>query len=218
MLLSGEAWLGLSFVRIAEFDLAVFYVFFNVLTMEPPNGFRLFNEESKYQISYRSKGMGFMVFFVCSISVILGVTFTSGLFFDTPENFFGADADYIKSRSWFPVGIVLFYAAVLVGVVMSLSKLLTVTTYEISPQNLIVNRRFLFFSNTQTIPSLQIQKLSQIKDGGHGEDSFPSWGLNLYAGRQIKLLRRETIDKSDWLGAELASYYGVEFELSESRE
>ena len=186
--------------------------------MEPPIGFQIFNDDLKYRISYKSKGMGCMIFFVGSIQLIMGVTFTSGLFFDIPENFFGEDADYIKSKSWFPVAMILFYSAVLFGCISVLWKLLGVTTYELSPQDLTLRRTFLFFSRNQNISAEEIQKVSQFKDGRSEEDSFPSWGLHLHAGRKIKLLAREPIDKSDWLGAELASYYDIEFERAESRE
>ena len=159
-----------------------------------------------------------MIFFVGSISLIMGVTFTSALFFDIPQNFFGEDADYIKSKSWFPVAMILFYSAVLLGCISALWKLLGVTRYDLSPQRLTLRRTILFFSRTQNISADKIQKISQFKDGGGEEDSFPSWGLNLHTERKIKLLARETIDKSDWLGSELASYYDIKFEPSKDWE
>ncbi len=159
-----------------------------------------------------------MVFFVGSISLVLGIAFTHAWFFSGPKNLFGEDSSYMKSQPWFPIAAVLFYGAILLGCFITLWKLLGVTTYDLSRQNLTLKKTLLFFSRTQNIPSGDIKKVIQIKDGGTGEDSFPSWGLNLYAKRKIKLLAKEPIDKSDWLGAELAGYYDIEFEPSKDRE
>lgn len=118
-----------------------------------------------------------MIFFVGSISLVIGMAFTSGLFFDVPQNFFGGDADNIRSKSWFPITMILFYPAVLLGCFNALWKLLGMTIYELSPTSPLLKRTFLFFSRTQNISSEEMQKVSQFKDGGGEDGSFPSWGL-----------------------------------------
>jgi len=181
--------------------------------MTPPPGFQVSVDDSECRITYKSKGM-----FVGSISLTMATLFTSGLFFGIPENLFGGEAEHIRSKVWFPVAITLFYLSVLYGFFSVSWKLFGVIEYNLSPEIFTLRRKLFFFSLSRSIVAGSIQRIDQVKDGGGEEDSFPSWGLNLYAQAKMKLLAREPIDKSDWLGAELANYYNVEYEPSRLRE
>lgn len=68
------------------------------------------------------------------------------------------------------------------------------------------------FGTRKTVPRNSVEKLVQIKDGGHGKDSFPSWGLKMIGTRSIRLIFREPYEKSHWLGRYLADWADVAFE------
>lgn len=75
------------------------------------------------------------------------------------------------------------------------------------------------FKKTQQIEIDQIHSLNQVKDGGDGDDSFPSYGLvlalhkqKLFSQRkQIWLLQRQDWSKSAWLGEQLAMQLDLDF-------
>ena len=60
-----------------------------------------------------------------------------------------------------------------------------------------------------------------MRDGGQGDDSFPSWGLeveadtntnpNIDTDRKTTLLYRQPYEKSRWLGQVVARWAEVEF-------
>jgi hypothetical protein len=91
------------------------------------------------------------------------------------------------------------------------------TEFVVSRENLIVRKKLFAFQREWQIPSEAIEYFEQVKNGGEGEDSFPSWGLNVRARRQIPLLARQPIEKSDWLGRILSEFYQVEFRPCEKR-
>ena len=68
------------------------------------------------------------------------------------------------------------------------------------------------------VAKAELKEVKQVKDGGEGEDSFPSWGLALIAGTEVHVLSRQPIDKSDWLGPIIAKWAGVEFEPAKVRK
>ena len=51
----------------------------------------------------------------------------------------------------------------------------------------------------------------QVKDGGEGKDSFPSWGLNVQVEKPYILLSRQEYQKSHWLGTMLKKWSGKPF-------
>ena len=51
----------------------------------------------------------------------------------------------------------------------------------------------------------------QVKDGGEGDDSFPSWGLKVEGDRETTPIFRQSYDKSHWLGRALAKSAQVDF-------
>ena len=186
--------------------------------MDLPVGFKVGISKSEKVIRYRSKGMGCMVFFVGSICLGLSVFFTFSFFFDAPRDFFGEDAGYIRSKPWFPYAMTLFYGAIAVGLFDTLWKIFGITEFRFTPKALSIRRSLFFLSRSKVIESSNLIRLQQIKDGGDGEDSFPSWGLLAYAPGKTKILSKEGIDKSDWLGPEIASYYAIPFERCPMRK
>ena len=56
-----------------------------------------------------------------------------------------------------------------------------------------------------------IKTFIQIKDGGEGDDSFPSWGLEVEEKKKNSLISQQPYESSHWLGRFLARWAGVEF-------
>ncbi|AFZ26868.1 hypothetical protein Cylst_4812 [Cylindrospermum stagnale PCC 7417] len=136
------------------------------------------------------------------------------------------------------------FSFLLLGVATSHALWITfgITEFLAVDDSLIVIKRLLWMSKDQEVTRMNIQYFQQVKDGGEGEDSFPSWGLELitnqkkYDGnisipswipestingmiyKKIILLDKQSIEKSDWLGTVLADFYKVEFHSSEKRQ
>ncbi|MBN3877292.1 hypothetical protein [Nostoc sp. JL23] len=116
-----------------------------------------------------------------------------------------------------------------------------VTDFLAADDSFIVIKKLFWMSKQQEVTRMNIQYFQQVKDGGEGEDSFPSWGLELVTNQKIYdgnislpswipestinqiiytkivLLDKQSIQKSDWLGSVLADFYKVEFCASEKR-
>ncbi len=144
--------------------------------------------------------------------LFFGRDFYIRFFFNIPQDFFGEDAGYIKSKPWFPYAMTLFYGAIAFGLFDTLWKMFGVTEFKFTPKALSIRRSLFFMSRSKIIESSNLIKLQQIKDGGGEKDSFPSWGLVAYTPHKTKFLSRERIEKSQWLGSEIANYYGIPFE------
>jgi hypothetical protein len=82
---------------------------------------------------------------------------------------------------------------------------------------LSVDTVVLGFKRSKTIPRKSIKRFLQVKDGGEGDDSFPSWGLKVEAEKKTTLLFRQPFEKSRWLGRILAKWARVDF-IEASRE
>src|SRR5258706_16370329 len=83
--------------------------------------------------------------------------------------------------------------------------------FRIASHALHVEKRLFFWRRVKTIHVSTMKSLEQIKDGGEGDDSFPSWGLRLVAERQFTLLFRQPIEKSDWLGLLLSQAFKIPY-------
>jgi hypothetical protein len=104
----------------------------------------------------------------------------------------------------------------------------------------VFQRRLLWYADGWVFGHGVIEAVTQVKDGGEDEDSFPSWGLVVEAPSAEKLqpervpaierwvrrhspssvvpiLSREAIGKSDWLGPIVAHWAGVPFERAKVR-
>jgi hypothetical protein len=88
----------------------------------------------------------------------------------------------------------------------------SVTVFTFMPEALIAERWLLWFRRRRVFPRREIVAVKQVKDGGEGDDSFPSWGLAVIADKEVRILSRQPIDKSAWLGPVIATWAGVAFE------
>jgi hypothetical protein len=67
------------------------------------------------------------------------------------------------------------------------------------------------FKQRANISKGSIKRIVQVKDGGEGDDSFPSWGLKIEGDRETTLIYRQSYEKSHWLGRALAKWAQVDF-------
>jgi hypothetical protein len=94
------------------------------------------------------------------------------------------------------------------------------TRFRLSKEGLWVQKRLFFWKSVTFVPVETMRWMEQEKDGGREmeDDSFATWKLSLKASPGMELLRKQPIDKSDWLGRVLAEKYGIPFIPSEERE
>ena len=90
-------------------------------------------------------------------------------------------------------------------------------SFRLGAHDLTVATNILGLTRTEAMPKESIERLLQVRDGGEGEDSFPSWGLEVEGDRTITLLRRQPYEASHWLGKVLAEWADAEF-IEASRE
>ena len=90
-------------------------------------------------------------------------------------------------------------------------------SFRIETAHLTMETDVLGFKRSATIARDSIKRIVQEKDGGEGEDSFPSWGLKLEGEKGVEkilgktLIHRQPYEKSRWLGGVLAKWAGVDF-------
>lgn len=173
-----------------------------------PKGFDLLdNQTDLFVISYKATGMiGAKIFLMVWLTfwtfgcVMIG----SGIFTEHE------------------IGLVLFaipFFAAEVAVIGILLWMFFGKTYFHFRDSSLMTRRVLFFwKREKHILQSDIEVVRQIKDGGEGEDSFPSWGLVMEGERNIKILSKQEIEKSSWLGPIIAEWANVEYIPCEIRE
>ena len=178
---------------------------------EPPRGFQVGSSEAgDLQIRYRTTGMGCVaVFFAVWLSF-----WTVGCLAFTCVGIFKLDG-----IGWL---ILLFMVPIWMIDVATFAFVAwyfrSITIVQFGPEELVIERSLLWIRRRRNFPRAELKEIKQVKDGGEGEDSFPSWGLALIAGTEVHVLWRQPIDKSDWLGPIIADWAGVEFEPAKVRK
>lgn len=107
----------------------------------------------------------------------------------------------------------------------------------------VVRQTLLWYRRGWIFLRSNVDAVAQVKDGGEGEDSFPSWGLIIEAAAydkilpdrlpaliryierseaaqsasSVTILSQQPIGKSDWLGPIVATWAGVPFEPAAKR-
>lgn len=109
---------------------------------------------------------------------------------------------------WF---LMVFWGAEVLVAVLLTYLFFSRKSFRVDHEYLIVVKDFLGCRWSRPIPRTSIRRLVQVKDGGEGEDSFPSWGLQIEGERKTTLIYRQPHDKSRWLGQFLARWANVEF-------
>ena len=180
---------------------------------EPPKGFRIATDESDdVIISYNTTGMGCLLWFL--VILLVGV---SGAFGVVGYYEPGGMRQLLNDRGgWFSLGCGIVAAIFFVSFL--LFHLFGSTLFCLNSSGLTIRKCLFGLTWGKAIDRDNMEYLEQVKDGGEGEDSFPSWGLNLMAGRRSKLLARQPIEKSDWLGRKLSEFFKIEFKRCLNRE
>jgi len=84
-------------------------------------------------------------------------------------------------------------------------------SFRIDTDCLTMETNVLGLRRRRNFPRDSIRHLVQVKDGGKGNDSFPSWGLRIDTDKETMLLARQPYEKSHWLGLVLAKWAQAEF-------
>jgi hypothetical protein len=172
-----------------------------------PRGFTLATSDAgEWTLSYRAAGA---IGLGCFFTVWLGI-WTTGCVVATFAVLTGRAEGWALAflmiwlvPGWFFEFVVAAYA---------LWFFFSVTTFTLGTDQLVVERSLWGYRRRRAFPRAAIRAVSQVKDGGEGEDSFPGWGLVVSASSRVKVLTRQPIDKSNWLGPVLAEWAGVVFE------
>lgn len=84
---------------------------------------------------------------------------------------------------------------------------------------LILRRSLSSYQRETRVSRSTVTRVMQVKDGGEGDDSFPTWGLKVEhaRGETVSLLWRQPIERSDWLGPVIADWAGKPFEPAKDR-
>ncbi|MEO0795136.1 MAG: hypothetical protein AAFX93_08245 [Verrucomicrobiota bacterium] len=177
------------------------------LLRNPPDGMKpQFASNDTFAIEYRRSGMGCMNVFLMVWLAIWTAGCVLMIRTRIPEwRQEGTDVVPI------PV-ILLFWAFEFVVAGILLYLLFCRKSFLFDEQHMVLETRVLFYKKARIYPRNQIQQLVQFKDGGGGDDSFPSWGLKLvHEGKKHGLIHRQPHEKSQWLGSVIAAWAGVSF-------
>jgi hypothetical protein len=168
-----------------------------------PKGFKIVREGDVLHIEHKHTGMSCMVVFL----VVWLSMWTTGCVMIVKE---------IRDHPGFVLLAILFLIAEIFAAVILLWIFFGRTHYFLTPSGLLVTRRLFTWSKTRMFPMLDINGFKQVKDGGEGEDSFPSWGLVVVVSnnKSVKILSRQELQKSLWLGELLGKWSGKEFHKS----
>lgn len=170
-----------------------------------PKGFSVAREgEQVLHITYRHTGMGCMILFL--VVWLSGWTVACA-----------AIVRELLGKPGQPQGYVFaipFLAGEVFVAVILLWFFFGRTHFLLSPEGLVVTKQLFVWSKTRVFLMDEIKGFSQVKDGGEGDDSFPSWGLVVNVGKSVKILSRQEPKKSLWLGELLEQWSGKQFRRS----
>lgn len=110
---------------------------------------------------------------------------------------------------WFPIA---FMVGEVVTAWLVVYLVFCRKTYVIGNNEMSVTTTVGRYRKSEVIRKVHIRRLVQIQDGGVGEDSFPTWGLEVQTtiGRRC-LVFRQPHEQSLWLGGVVAKWAGVDF-------
>jgi hypothetical protein len=180
----------------------------------PPEGFRVIEHKPHelLVLEYRTTGMGCMLAFISVVIVGLGGGFLIG---------FIAAPDQLKemfSSAWSSAAAGICGALALVHFsFFVLFHRFGSTRITATRDSLVITKALFFVSWSKRFSRVSMKSLEQVKDGGEGEDSFPSWALALETPSRLVLLERQPIAQSDWLGPVLADWFGIPYKAATKR-
>lgn len=181
---------------------------------QAPKGFKVNAASGGFvEIEYRRRGMkamnGFLILWLSIWTigcVFLLRSYLNGGLMDDGE----------PMPFWF---VAVFWAAELLVGASLLYSLFCRKVFKIDYESLSMDVNVLGLHWRKSMRLNEIIELQQFKDGGKGEDSFPSWGLRVIGEvdqdtKTISLISRQPHSRSVWLGGVLASHLNVPFEKS----
>lgn len=172
----------------------------------PPPGFVLEAESGNPVIRYQPKGMGCALAFF--IVWILG--WTGGCIAMVASAF-------SRSTNGPTLGFILLFWAIDVFAILSFLWMFRAeTVFQFTEHELVWTKTLGKIKWRRSFSKSTIICIRQVKDGGDGEDSFPSWGLML-VGPDFTLLSRQDIAKSDWLGPIISQWADKHYEPCRDR-
>ncbi len=186
-----------------------------------PEGFKISHLSDDVTVFvYRSTGMGAIMIFIAFVlsAMIIAVL-------NTPPGDFASMAREIDSvpMALFAVG------ATAMGIIawvyfacFFFFHLIGKTVFTFSPNALEVSKRFWLFRRNRRFDDTDVRAVRKVVDGGEGEDSFPSCGLELilnekatlFSHKTYLLLSRQQPPQCDWLGYHLSSHFSVDYNAS----
>jgi hypothetical protein len=177
-------------------------------TAEPPPGFEFAAaDDGGCVILYRTRGMGCAARF---FAIWLG-TWTVGCVALANAALFQPEGiNFLLLLIMVPV-----WAAELFVTAYVAWFFWSVTRFTFGPEQLVVERSLWRFRRCREFRRGEITAVRQIKDGGEGEDSLPSWGLAVIDRTEVRVLSPQPIEKSNWLGPVVAQWAEVAFEPCE---
>lgn len=176
-----------------------------------PKGFEFAESESgNPSIQYRTRGSwGVGIFFIVWLMI-----WTPGCLLLTYRAFTAPPLENV----FFYLFMIPFWIGEYLAIKFVLWHFFSVTTFEVEEDCLKVSRRLFRFKKERAFPIAQIEAIQQVKDGGDGEDSFPTWGLVVEGEKDVAILSRQPIEKSEWLGPILADWIGVEYRTAAGKK
>jgi hypothetical protein len=195
----------------------------SIETQSIPKGFKVTRDSNgDIEVVYRSTGVrGIVIFLTVAVGLMtFGCVHSAYEVYDKCGDLtsFIAAIRGLPWWSWPVFGFMAFFPLAF-GIIL-LWFLFGRTRFRLSAEGLWVQKRLFFWRSARFVQAEAMHGVKQEKDGGRemDEDSFATWKLSMKADRDMELLWKQPIDKSDWLGRVLAEKYDIPFTPSEERE
>jgi hypothetical protein len=171
----------------------------------PPRGFEVKTaDDGSPVILYRTRGMGCSAAFFAGWLTIWGLVCVGGAYEALVAP---AGMNLLLALFILPFWVIGFLVAGYVA-----WYFFSATRFTFGPDLLVVERSLWRFRRKRQFGRAEVTVVRQVKDGGEGEDSFPSWALAVVGRKEIRVLSKQPLDKSAWLGPIIARWAGVPFE------
>lgn len=179
----------------------------NPLLDSPPPGFEVIRlGQDTLTIHHRRTGMGCMnAFLVIWLTgwtvgcVMLLVQYLRG----------GKMEDGTPITLWF-LGV--FWLAEVVVAFIFAKVVFERRSFQFEGDTLTIERNLLGNIKRRVVSKASVTSVTQVKDGGTGQDSFPGWGLKVKAEKSHGLIFRQPHEQSAWLGQLVADWAEKKFD------
>lgn len=171
-------------------------------TADTPRGFVVTTaDDGSCIILYRTTGMGCASLFLAGwlgMWTVGCVALTNAALFD-PEGI----------NVFFLLWMIAMWAAEVFVVAYAAWCFWSVTRFTFGAEELVVEQSLWRFRRRSEFRRGQVTAVRQVEDGG---ERNPSWGLAVMGPTEVRVLSRQPIDKSTWLGPVIARWAEVAYE------